>query len=223
MHRPLKVRNQESRFRSTSFGGSDLSKGREIEKAQLATLLPKHDPKVDAGTKDVRLVREEPLKHAGSGQEQTGEFVCELKHVAPTTQCSDVACTTSLHPSSSVMSHPIQAIKITGCPEAYQRFEAGTFVNNKMINGKPSFACAFQAAGQDAVEYALWWSPEKQVFTMGPSTNAGGTAGFLYVPGDESAMDPTEAKLQWVAFDFQTRSWAAVPCMNCFKVSVAGG
>lgn len=113
----------------------------------------------------------------------------------------------------------LKAVRITGCPEAYKRFEEGTFVNYKDVNGKPSYACAFKNLDEDPVHYAFWWAPERKVFMMGPVSASGTMAGFFYVPGD-GVNDPTQASMQWVAFDNQSGGWAAFPSMRCVEVAL---
>jgi len=133
----------------------------------------------------------------------------------------EVATIASSASQAGIIAEPpaLKAVRITGCPEAYKRFEEGIFVHYKDVNGKPSFACAFKNMDEDAVHYAFWWAPERKVFMMGPVSASGTMAGFFYVPGD-GVDDPTKASMQWVAFDSQSGAWAAFPSMRCIEVAL---
>jgi len=148
---------------------------------------------------------------AGDDEVSNVATSCDGHYVAIT---NDASCR---QPETIVGSPAIRAVRITGCPEAYKRFEEGVFVHYKDVNGKPSYACAFKNMDEDAVHYAFWWAPERKVFMMGPTSASGTMAGFFYVPGD-GVDDPTKATMQWVAFDSQSGGWAPFPSMRCFEV-----
>lgn len=134
---------------------------------------------------------------------------------------NDVATTASSDSQTVIDVKPPapKAVRITGCPEAYKRFEEGVFVHYKDVNGKPSFACGFKNYEEEAQHYALWWAPDRKVFMMGPLSSSGTMAGFFYVPGD-GVDDPTKATMQWVAFDNQSGGWAAFATMRCVEVNL---
>jgi len=138
---------------------------------------------------------------------------CEGPHEAATTGASESQTGIDVRPPV------LRAVRITGCPEVYKRFEEGVFVQHGHVNGKPCFACAFKNMDEDAVLYSFWWAPERKVFMMGPAAVSGTMSGFFYVPGD-GAEDPTQATLQWVAFDTQSGGWAAFPNMRCIEVAL---
>mmetsp|Transcript_78162 Transcript_78162/g.154926 ORF Transcript_78162/g.154926 Transcript_78162/m.154926 type:complete len:124 (+) Transcript_78162:67-438(+) len=115
----------------------------------------------------------------------------------------------------------VSALVFKGLPETYKSFEAGTFVYNKDIHGKQAFVCAFRSAQQETAEsYTLWWDPLKSIYVFGPAKSEGTSEGFFYVPGDE-ATNPTDVKMQWLAYDTEKGEFALVPGMRCEAVTLA--
>jgi len=201
----VSVGNRRQPRQSLDDGGRQHS----LVVAQQTTDRLKADRNVKDVAADAALASGESVKDTAT----TAASSCDSQHEVATSAASDSQAGVDVEPPAR------KAVRITGCPEAYKRFEEGVFVHYKDVNGKPSFACAFKNMDEEAVHYAFWWSPERKVFMMGPASASGTMAGFFYVPCD-GVDDPTKATMQWVAFDNESGGWAAFPSMRCIEVAL---
>jgi len=199
---PVSTGSQRQPRRSTE-GGSQHSLHQEVSDRR------KTESKVSDVSGDAAGV----CVGSGNDTAATTASSCDSQDEAAT------ACASDSQAGSDVGLMAPTAVRIVGCPEAYKRFEEGVFVHYKDVNGKPSFACQFKNMDEDAVLYAFWWAPERKVFMMGPAAVSGTMSGFFYVPGD-GVEDPTKVLMQWISFDTDSGSWAAVPSMRCVEVSL---